>query len=67
MKEPLKDRIDILIEEARSGDSVAQLELAKCFLNGRFVEKSIDQARYWAFKAVSSGNDLAQTFYMSLY
>lgn len=63
MSDLLKDRIDVLIEKSRSGDSNAQLKLAKCFQKGYLVEKSIDQARYWAFKSVSNGNTLAQNYY----
>lgn len=63
MKEIIKDRIDVLFEKARSGDSNAQLKLAKSFYKGSLVEKSTDQAKYWAFKSVSSGNKSAQIFY----
>ncbi len=63
MKKIIKDRIDVLFEKARSGDSNAQLKLAKSFYRGFLVEKSIDQAKYWAFKSVSSGNKSAQIFY----
>lgn len=66
MKEKLKDRIDVLFEKAKAGDNEAQLKLAKCFYRGNLVEKSIDQAKYWAFKSVSSGNMSAQGFYNEL-
>lgn len=66
-KERIKDRIDVLIEKAKSGDSSAQLSLAKNFKKGILVEPSIEQARYWAFKAVSNGNTAAESFYNSLY
>lgn len=63
MKEPLKDRIDVLIESARNGDSVSQLKLAKCFYEGHLVKKSVDNALYWSFKAASSGNTDAISYY----
>lgn len=66
MKEILKDRIDVLFEKAKAGDADAQLKLAKSFYKGHLVEKSTDQARYWAFKSVSSGNTSAQGFYAEL-
>lgn len=66
MKEKLKDRIDVLFEKAKAGDNEAQLKLAKSFYRGNLVEKSIDQAKYWAFKSVSSGNMSAQGFYNEL-
>lgn len=55
MNKIMRDRIDILIEKARCGDAKAQHDLAECFYSGKLVEKSRDQAMYWAFKAVSSG------------
>ena len=66
MKEKLKDRIDVLFEKAHAGDSEAQLKLAKSFYKGRFVEKSMDQAKYWAFKSMSSGNSSANSLYQQL-
>ena len=66
MKELLKDRIDILMEKACSGDSNAQLKLAKCFYNGNLVEKSYEQAKYWAFKSISANNKSAIDFYQSI-
>ena len=56
MKERIKDRIDVLFEKAKAGDNEAQLKLAKSFYRGNLVEKSIDQAKYWAFKAIQNGN-----------
>lgn len=66
MKEPLKDRIDVLFEKAKSGDSKAQLKLAKCFYSGKLVEQSIDQAKYWAFKAILAENKDASIFYKTI-
>lgn len=63
MKNLLKDRIEILLDKAKAGDSEAQLKLAKNFYKGRLVEKSIDQAKYWAFKSMSSGNSSAGDYY----
>lgn len=66
MKEPLKDRIDVLFEKANAGDADAQLKLAKNFQKGHLVEKSEDLAKYWVFKAVSAGNESAIPFYQQL-
>lgn len=66
MKELLKHRIDVLMEKAKAGDASAQLKLAKEFKKGSIVEKSLDNARYWAFKAVSGGNTSAISFYNSI-
>jgi len=66
MKEKLKDRIDVLLEKAKAGDSKAQLELAKSFYKGHLVEKSIDQAKYWAFRAMSDGNSSASECYHAI-
>lgn len=66
MKEPLKDRIDILIESARNGNSVSQLKLSKCFYEGHLVEKSNENAQYWSFKAVSAGVPEAECYYNAI-
>lgn len=67
MKDLLRDRIDVLMDKAKAGNARAQLKLARWFKKGHLVEKSLDQARYWAFKAVSAGKVSAQSFYESLY
>lgn len=64
--EPIKDRIDVLIEEAREGDPDSQLKLAKWFAGGRLVEVSKENALYWAFKAADSGRLGADSFYNEL-
>lgn len=66
MKEILKHRIDRLMERAVTGDTDAQLDLAKEFVKGNIVEKSLENARYWAFKAVSGGNTPAIKYYNSI-
>lgn len=66
MSYPLKDRIDVLIEKAKSGDAKAQLSLAKCFHSGHLVEKSSDMAKYWAFKSLQNGNDKAMGYYQAI-
>ena len=66
MKEELKHRIDALMEKAIAGETSAQLKLAKEFNKGSLVEKSLDNARYWAFRAVSGGNISAISFYNSI-
>lgn len=67
MKEQLRDRIDVLMDKAKGGDAKAQLKLAREFKRGKLVEKSLEQAKYWAFKSVSAGYLKATSFYMSLY
>ena len=66
MKKELKHRVDRLMEKAIAGDADAQLNLAKEFNKGCIVEKSLDHARYWAFKAISGGNTSAIYFYTSI-
>ena len=66
MKELIRDRIDVLLDKAKSGNSRAQLRLAKCFYKGRLVEKSPDLAKYWAFKAILGGDEFAADFYKTV-
>lgn len=66
MKELLKHRIDALMEKAKAGDANAQLKLAHEFIKGKLVEKSVDNARYWAFKAVNGANPFAINYYNDL-
>lgn len=66
MSELLKHRIDRLMDKALEGDSKAQLELAKEFAKGEIVEKSMNNAKYWAFKAVNTGNSAAINYYNSI-
>lgn len=66
MKKLLKDRIDVLIEKAKQGDAKAQLKLAKCFYKGHLVEKSLDMAKYWAFKSIQNGNNSAMYYYKAI-
>ena len=44
----------------------AQLELAHCFYEGKLVEQSIENARYWAFKAADGGNKMAESYYNTI-
>ena len=62
--ELLKDRFDVLLEKAQSGDKDAQYELAKCLFYGTLAESSAEQAQYWAFKSATQGNSSAISFYM---
>lgn len=62
----LRDRFDVLLDNAKDGDSTAQLELAHCFYEGKLVEQSIENARYWAFKAADGGNKMAETYYNAI-
>lgn len=66
MKKELKDRVDTLIELAKAGDGISQLKLAKCFYTGYLVEKSTENALYWAFKAVSAGVPEAENYYRAI-
>lgn len=66
MKDYLQDRVDTLIELAKTGDGASQLKLAKCFYNGHLVEKSTENALYWSFKAVSSGVPEAENYYYAI-
>lgn len=50
------DRFDALLNKAKSEDPKAQYELAEWFYKGHLVEKSNEQAAYWAFKALNNGN-----------
>lgn len=55
MSKMKEDRFDILMNKAKSDDAVAQYELAKWFFEGHLVEKSNEQAAYWAFKSLNAG------------
>lgn len=55
-----EDRFDVLMRKAKSDDAFAQYELAKWFYEGHLVEKSNEQAAYWAFKALNAGYLKAQ-------
>lgn len=50
-----EDRFDVLMAKAKSEDSKAQYKLAKWFYKGHLVEKSNQQAAYWAFKSLNNG------------
>ena len=67
MKELIRDRIDVWTDKAKDGDARLQLRLAKCFHEGRLVEKSEDLAKYWAFKAILGGNRSAVGFYKTIF
>lgn len=66
MKKELKHRIDQLMDKAIAGDADAQLNLAKEFIRGRLVEKSLENAKYWAFKSINEGNVSAEILYNDL-
>lgn len=55
MSKMKEDRFDILMNKAKSDDAFAQYELAKWFYEGHLVEKSNEQAAYWAFKSLNAG------------
>ena len=54
MKELKKDRIDVLLEKAKSGDVKSQFKLAKALYFGKRVNRSIPLAKYWVFRAVTN-------------
>ena len=49
------DQFDVLMNKAKSEDSKAQYKLAQWFHKGYLVEKSNEQAAYWAFKSLDNG------------
>ena len=51
----LRDRFDILLEKAKSGNAKSQYRLAKSLSKGFLVEKNPEAAKYWAFKSVNAG------------
>lgn len=57
MKELKKDRIDVLLEKAKSGDQKSQFELAKAFYYEKRVNRSLPLAKYWAYRAVTNPNN----------
>jgi TPR repeat protein len=50
-----EDRFDALMSKAQEQDAKAQYKLAQWFYNGHLVEKSNEQAAYWAFKSLNNG------------
>jgi len=50
-----EDRFDVLMNKAKSEDSKAQYKLAQWFYRGHLVEKSNEQAAYWAYKSLNNG------------
>ena len=66
MKKELKHRLDRLMDKAIAGDADAQLNLAKEFIRGILVEKSLENAKYWAFKSINEGNVSAEVLYNDL-
>lgn len=59
----LNDRFDTLLEKAKSGDPKAQYKLAKWLYRGHLVEKDIEAAKYWAFKAIEGGHKNAEALF----
>lgn len=48
-------------EDAKEGDITAQLYLGECYLRGKDVRKSIEEAMFWFRKAAEQGNADAQS------
>lgn len=65
MKE-IKHRFDELLEKAKEGDGPSQLKLAKWLAKGHLVEKDLEAAKYWAFKATMANVVGAGEFYETL-
>ena len=66
MKKPLKDRIDILIESARNGNSVAQLKLSKCFYKGILLRSPMRMRYTGHLKPCSAGVPEAESYYNAI-
>lgn len=45
-----------LMDKAKSGDALAQAQVAYCYMNSRGVEENPEQAFYWAKKSAEQGN-----------
>lgn len=59
----LADRFDSLLDKAKKGDSKSQYRLAKWLYKGYLVEKDLEAAKYWAFKAINGGYKKAQILF----
>lgn len=66
MTKLIEDRFDVLLNKAKFGNSKAQYKLAKWFYKGYLVEKSNEQAAYWAFKALNNGYMKAESLLASI-
>ena len=56
-----------LEKSAKSGDQAAQLAVAKAYLNGDGVEKSLGKSAKWLYLATKSGNKEAEQLLLSFY
>ena len=56
-----------LEKSAKSGDQAAQLAVAKAYLNGDGVEKSLEKSAKWLYLATKSGNKEAEQLLLSFY
>ena len=66
MRKLKKDRFDVLMDKAKSEDPEAQYKLAQWFYKGHLVEKSNEQAVYWAFKSLNNGYLKAECLLLSI-
>lgn len=62
----LKDRFDVLLDKAKSGDVNAQYRIAAWLYKGHLVEQKLEAAKYWAFKAINNGNKKAEILFEKL-
>ena len=58
---------DELVKLAEEGNADAQVNLAKCYANGKGVEKSDEEANKWTAKAAEHGNADALTEMGNIY
>ena len=55
-----KKAVDLLIESARLGNTVAKYRLGKMYLQGKEIEKNLPEAFYWLDAAVKEDNQYAE-------
>ena len=56
-----------LVKLAEEGNAEAQVNLAKCYANGKGIEKSDEEANKWIVKAAEQGNADALTEMGNIY
>ncbi|WP_436661086.1 tetratricopeptide repeat protein [Acinetobacter sp. P1(2025)] len=63
----LKKAINLYIQSANLGFTMAQYDLAKFYLSGYMVEKNVDQALFWLGKSMRTRNPEAEYLLATLY
>lgn len=56
-----------LEKSAKKGDETSQLAVAKAYLNGDGVEKSLEKSAKWLYSATKAGNKEAEQLLLSFY